>query len=168
MGSGRRRLGRDIRVDKHRQVILYRMQMTVAAMGNEVGLPKDCIVVYGILGPLRSFWLKKMGDHPLVWLQGSQSPTCSHTGALTRPVTPVRWRCTVKTMFSDVLEALSQGCSDSALWLHLYRECVCLGNLLVEEVERSDQPVMGRQDFRDILKDMQIVVTGQGWAHADK
>ena len=159
---------RDIRVDKHMHVILYRMQMTVAAMGNDVDLPKDFIVVYGILGPLRSFWLKKVGDHPRVWLQGSHSPTGSHTGALTRPVTPVRWPSTVKTMFSDVLEALSQGCSDSTLWLHLYRECVCLGNLLVEGVERSDQPVMGRPDFRDILKDMQIVVTGEGWAHADK
>ena len=81
--------------------------MAVAAMGNEVDLPKDFIVVYG-LGPLRSFWLKKVGDHPLVWLQGSHSPTGSHTGALTRPVTPVRWPSTVKTTFSDVLEALSQ------------------------------------------------------------
>ena len=159
---------RDIRVDKHMQVILYRMQMTVAAMGNVVELPKDFIVVYGILGPMRSFWLKKVGDHPLVWLQGSHSPAGSHTGALTRPVTPVRWPSRVKATFSNVLEALSQGCSDSALWLHMYRECVCRGNQIVEGVERSDQPVMGRKDFRDILKDMQIVVTGQGWAQADK
>ena len=159
---------RNIRVDKHMQVILYRIQMTVAAMGNVVDLPKDFMVVYGILGPTRSFWFKKVGNQPLVRLQGSQSPACSHTGALTRPVTPVRWPSTVKTVFCNVSEALSQGCSDSVLWLHLYRECVCPGNQIVEGVERNDQPVKGRQEFRDILKDMQIVVMGQGWAQADK
>ena len=62
---------RDIREDKHMQVILYRLQMCVVPRVNEVGLPKDVVVLLGVLGPTRSFWLKKVGDHPLVWLQGS-------------------------------------------------------------------------------------------------
>ena len=158
---------RDIRVDKHMQVILYRMQMTVAAMGNEVDLPKDFIVVYGILGPKVILAQESGGSPSGMAPRLAQSYWLAHRG-----VDETGYSCavarTVKTMFSNVLEALSQGCSDSALWLHLYREWVCLGNLLVEGVERSNKLVMGRQNFRDILKDMQIVVTGQGWAHADK
>ena len=159
---------RDIRTDKYMQVVLYKLHMFVAPMENTVDLPKDFLVVHGIQGPLRTFWLKKVGDHPLVWLQGSHSISGVRTGALTRPVAPVPWPGPVKTVFSDVMEAFSQGCSDLGTWLHLYRDVVSLGNQIVENDKHGVQSDSGQADFREVLRDMQLVVTGQGWRQADR
>ena len=38
----------------------------------------------------------------------------------------------------------------------------------MEEVKSKEKLVHGQQDIREVLWDMQLVVTGQGWVQADK
>ena len=152
---------RDIRHHTFSVVWADRFALSVAFMENNVHLPKDFVLLQGLSGQQVGVWQEGIADHPTVWVWGKQAPQVGTTGSSTRPVTPGRWDDEDKQYFRDILEAMSMGVPDPALWLHEYRNCISL----VNSKALALKPFRGTGGFdkREMVRELAIACRGAGF-----
>ena len=123
---------RDIRTHKLSVALIKFLGARVAFMQGRVHLPKDFCILKGVSGQSCGMWLREVGDHPVVWIQGCQTAKAGATGSLMRPVEPRNWDHDSRVIFSNLMEAMSLGICDASRWLRAYRAD--------DDVESASQP----------------------------
>ena len=108
---------RDIRTQKLSVALMKFLGARVAFMQGRVHLPKDFCILKGVSGQSCGMWLREVGDHPVVWIQGCQTAKAGATGSLMRPVEPRNWDHDSRVIFSNLMEAMSLGICDASSWL---------------------------------------------------
>ena len=150
---------RDIRTHELSVALIKFLGASVAFMQGRVHLPKDFCILKGVWGQASGMWLREVGDHPVVWIQGCQTARAGATGSLMRPVEPRKSDHDSRVIFPNLLEAMSLGICDASSWLRAYRQCITVVNHVVSGPKSEEI----HSELKSVVASLKAIAGGQGW-----
>ena len=150
---------KDIRTHKLSVALIKFAGASVAFMQGRVHLPKDFCILKGVLGQSCGLWLREVGDHPVIWIQGCQTAMAGATGSLMRLVEPRNWDHDSRVTFSNLMEAMSLGICDVSSWLRAYRECISVVNHAVSTPKSEEV----HSELKSVIASLKAIAGGHGW-----